>query len=65
MSSKDDNKVKVEEEQQPRRKRRELARVVRFKEEELHHPLHTPYVRKKDWLKEVANVEPDDESGQE
>lgn len=59
MSSKDDKKI---EEEQPRRKRRELSRVVRFRDEELHHPLHTPYVRKKDWKKEVTDVDGDEPS---
>lgn len=43
-----------ESEERPRRKRVERVRVLRLRDEELHHPLHAPYVRDKSWKKEAT-----------
>lgn len=53
-----------ENEDRPRRNHvKKVARSVKLREnEELHHPLHPPYVRKKEWKKDITT---DDEGTDE
>lgn len=42
------------EEERPRRQHKKFSRVLKLRDEEIHHPLHTPYVRKKEWKKDIV-----------